>query len=520
MKKALLAMITLALIAVVGCGPEESGPSISSINLRISPTVYDVVEASDVLTFSATDQNSNDISDLVTFHVNGSAISGNTYTVDELGQLSIDARFESISSRAEEFAVINKVESISIEADKTSVKPNGLDEVTLTAKDQTGLDITPYVIFTVNGSRNPTDNIVTTEVFENLDIEARFKTIVSETLTIEAGLSISSLTLSVDRSSIPADDYSEANFTVLDQDNDDVTAAVSFLINGANSSERTLMASVAGDYQVQAKFDDVLSNTVNVTAEPFTVRKVLIEEFTGEWCGWCPEAAYNLENLVKDNPYVLTVGIHNGDGLHFNNEDVLRSAFGLNFFPSGLTGRVNLVQAGYNNSPMDPVITREVERQIYSETVMAGLGITTTLNNGSVDVDVDIDIYEDITPEIRMTIYLIENNRRSGTQENYFSGRSGFENYYYYNQPSRLSNYVHQFVLRKAGTDILGDVIPGDQVVKGNTISMDTRTIDLSNYDVENCHVIAFVHYALNGQKTILNAQQVKVGESIGGGDR
>ncbi|MEL7148474.1 MAG: Omp28-related outer membrane protein, partial [Bacteroidota bacterium] len=95
-------------------------------------------------------------------------------------------------------------------------------------------------------------------------------------------------------------------------------------------------------------------------------------------------------------------------------------------------------------------------------------------------------------------------------------GRDGFENYYYYSKAPTLPNYVHQFVLRKAGTDILGDVVPAESVVKGAKVSMDTRTIDLSGYDVDNCHVIAFVHYPMNGQKKIINAQQVKVGESIG----
>lgn len=518
LKKALFAVLTFALVAVVGCGPEEaSGPSISSIQLRVTPDVFGVTETSTSLTFVAVDQNTNDISDVVSFYVNGSEISSNTYTPSEVGAISVEAKYESISSSAVDIAVINPVESISIEADKTTVKPNGTDVVTLTATDQLGLDITAYVTFIVNGRRNETGNLISTDVFENLEIEARYKTVVSEPLTVEASVSISSMTLTIDRTAIPADSYSEVKMTVLDQDNDDVTSAVTFLINGSGTSEKTFISGNPGDYQIQAQWEGITSNTVNVTVDPFTVRKVLVEEFTGEWCGWCPEAAYNLENLVKDHPYVLTVGIHNGDGLEFNNEDVIRNAFGLNFFPSGLTGRVNLTGAGYNSSPMDNAITDEIDKQLYEETVLAGLGINTTLNGDEVDVDVTVDIYEDISQEIRLTIYLIENNRTSGVQENYFSGRAGFENYHYYSQPSRLTNYVHQFVLRKAGTDILGDVIPSESVSQGARINMDTRTISLSGYDVENCHVIAFVHYPMNGQKTIINAEQVKVGESIGG---
>ena len=30
-------------------------------------------------------------------------------------------------------------------------------------------------------------------------------------------------------------------------------------------------------------------------------KKVLIEEFTGAWCGYCPDGAYRLENLINSN---------------------------------------------------------------------------------------------------------------------------------------------------------------------------------------------------------------------------
>ena len=74
--------------------------------------------------------------------------------------------------------------------------------------------------------------------------------------------------------------------------------------------------------------------------------------------------------------------------------------------------------------------------------------------------------YESIQEEVRVTIYIIENEVIGGTQENYFSNNTGFENYYYYPKPPSMSNFTHQYVLRKAATDILGEVIPAESVVK------------------------------------------------------
>ncbi|MEL6562427.1 MAG: Omp28-related outer membrane protein, partial [Bacteroidota bacterium] len=345
---------------------------------------------------------------------------------------------------------------------------------------------------------------------------AKYKDIESPSLSIRSKLDISSLTLEVDREVIPADSYTKASARVLDQANDDVTNFVEMTLNGEVISSTDFTSGTTGVYQLKATYEGVESNVVSVQVDPFTVRKVLIEEFTGEWCGWCPEAAHNLETLVEEHPYVLTVGIHNGDGLVFDNEDIIRDAFGINGFPGGLVGRVNLVNVGYNSNPIDPAIANEYNRQIYNETVMAGVGISSKYVGSDLEVDVSINFYENIQEEVRVTIYIIENEVMGGTQQNYFSNNAGFENYYYYPKPAQLSNFVHQFVLRKAATDILGDVIPAESVVKGSTFNLETKTVDMSNYRSENSYVIAFIHYPMSGSKKILNAQQVKAGQSIG----
>lgn len=44
------------------------------------------------------------------------------------------------------------------------------------------------------------------------------------------------------------------------------------------------------------------------------VRKILIEEFTASWCGWCPFGALELDSLEIKNPgKIIPVAIHDGD---------------------------------------------------------------------------------------------------------------------------------------------------------------------------------------------------------------
>jgi thiol-disulfide isomerase/thioredoxin len=70
------------------------------------------------------------------------------------------------------------------------------------------------------------------------------------------------------------------------------------------------------------------------------VKKVVVEEFTGAWCGYCPEGAVFLRNLVASQaPNVIAIAVHQGDPLEFTDGTTLMSAYGIGSFPSGQVDR-------------------------------------------------------------------------------------------------------------------------------------------------------------------------------------
>jgi hypothetical protein len=221
---------------------------------------------------------------------------------------------------------------------------------------------------------------------------------------------------------------------------------------------------------------------------------------------------------VSNNPYIITVGIHNGDDLEYENESTIRGAFGIDYFPSGMVGRVYLGSNHlYNGAPIDNTILNEIDRQLYNETVMAGVGIETVHSGSNVTIDVEVKFYEDITEAVGLTIYVMEDHVVSGTQENYFSGLDGYQNSPYYDEPAQLPGYDHRYVLRDVGTNINGDNISSALTVQNGTFNSNTYSMSVSGYKANDTYIIAFVHYLLNGtNKQIINAQQVKLGESVG----
>ncbi|MEQ9402760.1 MAG: Omp28-related outer membrane protein [Cyclobacteriaceae bacterium] len=505
------------LFILSGCGQDETGPQVGAITIEASS---DVIEIGSELTFTAISQSSDDITDFVTFFVNDSPLEGNVYKAVSAGDIAIYATYGSVTSNRLTVLSIKKITNLTITSSKTTIKPTGTDAAVITATDQDDTDVTTLMKFYIDDVLNENGNSITSETLGESVVTAKFENLVSNELSITSELNVTALTLNLSRTSLPADSYTKSEISVFDQDLDDISSFAGLLLNDVTFSESVFVGSVPGTFQIKATYESIESDVVEITVNPFIVRKILIEEFTGEWCGWCPQAAYNLDELVKEHPYVLTVGIHNGDGLEYENEATIRNAFGLNYFPSGLVGRVNMGNSvGFNDPTLDSRVLDEVSRQIYESDVLAGVGINSSFSSNEASVDVNVHFYEDINDEVKITIYLIENDVVSGTQQNYFSGLAGYEDAYYYSQPPTISGYNHQYVLRKAATDVQGEPIPQENVSQGGTYSLNDQPIDISGYDPAKCYVIAFVHYDLNGKQEIINAQQVKLGESVGTGN-
>ncbi|MEO9964882.1 MAG: Omp28-related outer membrane protein [Reichenbachiella sp.] len=410
------------------------------------------------------------------------------------------------------------ITAITISADSQTIKPNGSDKVQISAVDQSGNDITSQVTFSI-GNTVISEEFTTTEM-EDFEVIGRYKTIESNTLTISGVLQPTSLTLSMDKTEIKANGFSFVKLSATDEDGDDVSRFVTFL-NGSDELYTSVFASrVTGDFSLKAKYDNIESDEVDITVTQSNSqnKKILIEEFTGEWCGWCPQAGYNLDLISKFSETVITVGIHNGDSYEYSNESGLRSKLGVTFFPDGRISRSTT--GGAFNAPTIfsadfSRINSDIEDYLEEET-MLGIAINTSVANGELTVSPTIKFYDDITSDIYLTVYLLENNLPASAQQNYFENLDGYEESAYYSEPAILSDYAHDHVLRKNLTDAFGDMIPAEDVGADMEFVPESIVTELGDFDEDHVSIVAFVHYDIDGNsKVILNAQKVKAGENI-----
>ena len=71
-----------------------------------------------------------------------------------------------------------------------------------------------------------------------------------------------------------------------------------------------------------------------------TTKRVLLEQYTGAWCGWCVDGSVVMDELIKEFPdNVIGVKVHQGDAMEIPKVfDSIKSL--VPFYPSGSIDRV------------------------------------------------------------------------------------------------------------------------------------------------------------------------------------
>ncbi len=75
-------------------------------------------------------------------------------------------------------------------------------------------------------------------------------------------------------------------------------------------------------------------NTLAFAQAP--MKKVILEDFTGTWCGWCPEGTVIIDNLLAANPSTfIPVASHNGDALQIPDGAAIDAGLNVTAYPNG-----------------------------------------------------------------------------------------------------------------------------------------------------------------------------------------
>lgn len=208
-------------------------------------------------------------------------------------------------------------------------------------------------------------------------------------------------------------------------------------------------------------------------------RSVLIEDFTGQRCVNCPNAAEEIDKLIEQygEDAIIAVSIHSGPlGFHTNSRfyglstdvgDNYYNHWNLEYQPVGLIDR---------GTPAEYTTWGTLIRQELQKTAPVGINITVTPGDGSQFDIITMIQGIDGNTQGKLQLWIVEDNITA---------------FQMMPDGTRNDNYIHQHVFRAA---VNGDWGEDVTVQEGYSISKDYTITVSDEWKEENLSVIAFVY--------------------------
>jgi hypothetical protein len=311
------------------------------------------------------------------------------------------------------------------------------------------------------------------------------------------GSETDSLIIQLSKDTLEFDQFSFTTIKVLDKSGNDVTAECSYFANGFKITTennyyplKTGTVIITASSQCQPSVRKTLT-IIRPTDSTFT-QKLLVEDLTGTWCGFCTRAADKLHTFKQSNSKLVVTAIHGGssqDPFQYSSYTSYLNYFKLSGFPSVMINRKEKWNES-NYTAFDAALQNWAP---------LGLAITSSSTADSISGTVNVKFNVSTERPLKLVIQLVENDLVH-PQVNYYSSKYGYTPYLY-GGVSPVNDFVHEGVLRKTATDLFGDAIPTEVQLKGNeysksfSLSTSGKTYQNTSFKMisANSAIVAFV---------------------------
>ncbi|MDG5490094.1 Omp28-related outer membrane protein [Psychroserpens sp. SPM9] len=334
--------------------------------------------------------------------------------------------------------------------------------VTFEVTTNEGDNVTSQSTIRVNGTPI-TGNVYTAANSGSYTITAIYGDLTSQPVTVQVLAVIDAVSITANQSTLNLGSRIKYTVTATDtQGNDtDITSASNIYINDTQSvTGGAYIPDAVGTVSAYATFDTFTTEPVMVTVEdnagtPATYnRRALIEDYTGDWCGYCTRVAVAIEMVEEASDDVVIVATHVFNGDPYENQYGLQMAdnAGVTGLPTAIVNRQeDWVFPETNNVAQ---VTSKAQG-----TMTSGISITSASKGSSLSFMVNVGFGETMNGS-KLVIFLLENGLVLN-QANYYPE--------YYGGQNPVPNFVHNHVLRHSFTNVLGDAIPASESVANNT---------------------------------------------------
>jgi len=262
-------------------------------------------------------------------------------------------------------------------------------------------------------------------------------------------------------------------------------------------------------------------------------RKVVVEDYTGIWCGWCPNGRTASEHLMATfGSQVICMGVHSTDALSTGYPDNLINGIGVPGFPTGAVDRYSDMSNGGifqgcgatpTCSDWDNTVTKRLNTSAPVAVNISSVYNTTTR---ALSATVTANFVASATGNMNINCVLIEDSiETDGQQHNYMTDNTygNFVGWPWYGKGNPITTYTQRDVARtNLSATIYGDagVIPTTVSSGGNYSKTYTYTIP-SGWNASHVKIVGFVcHWGASPtvpdttQMYIINANEARLGQS------
>lgn len=255
------------------------------------------------------------------------------------------------------------------------------------------------------------------------------------------------------------------------------------------------------------------------------VKRVLVEEGTGAWCGYCPRGATTLLNTIEKYPgKVIGVAVHNKsagrpDMMALPDEPTFSSNF-IDGYPSMTIDRKRYNVSGTKIGVSDGAILGPIQAQM-ATAAKVDVTIENLVYNSSnrtLTVDVKGRFVASVPGDVRFNLYIVEDSvKGSGSgydQANYMNADNSSN---WYNKGNPILNFYHRHVLRAwlGGPDGDAGVIPNPAANGGVYTKSYTYKLP-SNWNTNRIQLVGLIqmYNASTDKREILNAVEAGLFET------
>ena len=322
-----------------------------------------------------------------------------------------------------------------------------------------------------------------------------------------------SIFVTLSANTVEYNNFDYVAISVKDKNGNDITSSCSILLNNTTAINNKYVPAGLGSFQIKARKGNQPSEVETLTVVPKTnspfTQKLLVEDVTGAWCGYCPRVAFQLEEYKSTHPNCISTAIHGGGGgdpFKFQYYTNFNTQFNIAGYPTAILNRKS--EWTEENAELDALL---------SNWAPLGLSINSAVSGSNVTGSVKVKFNVNTEKAMKIVIALVENGLVY-PQTNYYSPQYGATPYLY-GGVSPINDFVHNGVVRKTSTNLFGDVIPVTSQTKNNeyvvpfTMSLSGNTSGGTFTAIPaNCAIVAYVVDGSTLNKGAYNVQYAAVG--------